>query len=259
MGSQSRKEDPAIVTRDLRRDFGDVTAVEGIDMTVERGTVYGFLGPNGAGKTTTIRMLTGLLHPSGGDARVCGVPVENRTELAERIGHLPESPPLYPELTAREQLTYMTDLRDLSDEANERATEMLDRFGLEADADRRIETYSTGMKKKVGITQALLHDPEVLFMDEPTSGLDPRAARTVREIIDDLTDREMTVLLSSHVLGVVEEIADEVGVLADGRLIEEARPEALVARVETGPAGDGEGATLEDAFLEITHDLAPET
>jgi ABC-2 type transport system ATP-binding protein len=259
MCPQSGGSDLAIETRGLSREFGDVTAVEDVDMTVEQGSVYGFLGPNGAGKTTTIRMLTGLLDPSGGDARVSGVPVDSRTELARRIGHLPESPPLYPELTAREQLTYMADLRGLPTEAHTRAEELLDRFGLAVDADRRIEEYSTGMKKKVGITQALLHDPEVLFMDEPTSGLDPRAARTVREMIDHLTERDMTVFLSSHILAVVEDIADEVGVLADGRLIAEAPPGELVAEVEAGPAGNGEGATLEDAFLEITRDLAPET
>jgi ABC-2 type transport system ATP-binding protein len=258
MSAQSTDE-LAIETRGLTREFGDVEAVKGIDMTVEPGSVYGFLGPNGAGKTTTIRMLTTLLQPTAGDAWVCGVPVENRDEVARRIGHLPESPPLYPELTAREQLTYMADLRGLSAEATSRAEELLARFGLASDADRQIEEYSTGMKKKVGITQALLHDPDVLFLDEPTSGLDPRAARTVRETLSDLADREMTVFLSSHILGVVEEIADEVGVLADGQLVAEGPPGELIEQAEAADGTDDEATTLEDAFLEITHDLAPET
>jgi ABC-2 type transport system ATP-binding protein len=174
------------------------------------------------------------------------------------VGYLPETPPLYEELSGHEQLAYMADLWGLPAAATDRADELLARFGMADDAGRRIDGYSTGMKKKLGIVQALLHEPDVLFLDEPTSGLDPRAARTVRETVAELADEEMTVFLSSHVLGVVEEIADRVGVLADGQLVAEGTPAELVDRVEA--ADDTvESASLEDAFLEVTHELAPET
>jgi ABC-2 type transport system ATP-binding protein len=252
------EDPPAVETEGLVREFGAVRAVDGLDLQVEPGTVYGFLGPNGAGKTTTIRMLTTLLTPTAGEARVMGVSVRDRETVTPHVGYLPETPPLYEELSGREQLAYMADLWDLPAAATDRADELLARFGMAEDAGRRIDGYSTGMKKKLGIVQALLHEPDVLFLDEPTSGLDPRAARTVRETVAELAAEEMTVFLSSHVLGVVEEIADQVGVLADGQLVAEGTPAELVDRVES--ADDTvEGASLEDAFLEVTHELAPET
>jgi ABC-2 type transport system ATP-binding protein len=252
------EDPPAVETEGLVREFGAVQAVDGLDLQVEPGTVYGFLGPNGAGKTTTIRMLTTLLTPTAGEARVMGVPVRDREAVTPHVGYLPETPPLYEELSGREQLAYMADLWGLPAAATDRADELLARFGMADDAGRRIDGYSTGMKKKLGIVQALLHEPDVLFLDEPTSGLDPRAARTVRETVAELADEEMTVFLSSHVLGVVEEIADRVGVLADGQLVAEGTPAELVDRVEA--ADDTvESASLEDAFLEVTHELAPET
>jgi ABC-2 type transport system ATP-binding protein len=252
------EDPPAVETEGLVREFGAVRAVDGLDLQVEPGTVYGFLGPNGAGKTTTIRMLTTLLTPTAGEARVMGVSVRDRETVTPHVGYLPETPPLYEELSGREQLAYMADLWDLPAAATDRADELLARFGMAEDAGRRIDGYSTVMKKKLGIVQALLHEPDVLFLDEPTSGLDPRAARTVRETVAELAAEEMTVFLSSHVLGVVEEIADQVGVLADGQLVAEGTPAELVDRVES--ADDTvEGASLEDAFLEVTHELAPET
>lgn len=218
----------------------------------KRGTVYGFLGPNGAGKTTTIRMLTGLLPPTSGAGRVAGVPVTDRKSLIDQIGYLPESPPLHEEFTGREQLEYHGGLRGMDPSTVESRTETLcDRFGLTADADSRIVTYSKGMRQKTGFIQAIMHRPAVVFLDEPTSGLDPRAARTVREVITDLAATGTTVFLSTHILPVVEELATEVGILAQGRLVAEGSPTELASRVETADHG-----SLEDVFIDVTDGTA---
>ena len=237
---------PAVETQGLRKEFGDSVALDGLDLRVERGEVYGFLGPNGAGKTTTMRLLTTLLRPTAGEAWVCGEPVADRDALSPHVGHLPERPPLYEELTGREQLRFAGELRGLSAaEADRRAEERFDRLGLAA-ADDRVSTYSTGMRKKLGIAQATLHDPDVLFLDEPTNGLDPRAARAVRDRLAALADDGTTVFLSTHVLPVVEEAADRVGLLDDGELVAEGPPETVTQRAE--------GGDLEDAFLALTRE-----
>lgn len=241
---------PAISATDLEKQYGDTVAVSGLNLSIPQGTVFGFLGPNGAGKTSTIRMLTTLTNPSGGQAKIAGHSIEDRPAVARHIGYLPEEPPLYDELTAREQLAYVAGLRDIpEDEATERVEDLLDRFDLTGDADDRISTYSKGMKQKTGIIQALMHEPTVVFLDEPTSGLDPRAARTVRETIADLASGDSTVFLSTHILPVVEAVADRVGVLYDGSLVAEGAPDSLTDRIDTGTE-----TSLEDAFLELTQD-----
>ena len=249
---------PAIDADGLTKRYGDETAVAELDLSIPSGTVYGFLGPNGAGKTTTIRMLTTLLRPSAGTARIAGESVADRDAVTPHLGYLPEEPPLFDELTGREQVEYVAGLRDLPDAAaSARIDELFARFDLTDDADRRIDTYSKGMKQKTGIVQAILHDPAVVFLDEPTSGLDPRAARTVRETIASLAADDTTVILSTHILPVVDELADTVGVLYDGRLVAEGSPADLKRRAE----GEGE-RSLEDAFLAVTDeggfDAAPE-
>jgi ABC-2 type transport system ATP-binding protein len=240
---------PAIETTSLTKRYGTTTAVEQLDLSVPDGTVYGFLGPNGAGKTTTMRILAGLTSPTSGSATVAGVPVTDRDSLRPHIGYLPEEPPLYEQATAYEQLEYVAGLRDLPEqETQDRIDELLDRLDLSpADAATRIADYSKGMRQKVAYVQAVLHDPDVAFLDEPTSGLDPRAARTIRDLISELTDEGTTVFLSTHILPVVEEVADTVGILYDGRLVAEDTPDQLTQRAETG-----ETRTLEDAFLELT-------
>lgn len=244
----------AIEARNLTKHFDDVIAVQDLDLSIDRGVVYGFLGPNGSGKTTTMRMLTSLTHSTTGEAQVMGVDIGDRREIGRRIGYLPEEPPLFDELTAREQLRHIAALHDLPpDEADERIRDYLDRFDLAGAADRRQEGYSTGMRKKVGLIQAILHDPPVIFLDEPTSGLDPRAARTVKDLIAELADHETTIFLSTHILSVVDELADVVGVLHDGRLVAEGAPTALKRRAESGEAG-----SLEDVFLTVTADHSEE-
>jgi ABC-2 type transport system ATP-binding protein len=237
----------AIEATGLRKEYGNVVAVDGVDLSVDRGAVFAFLGPNGAGKTTTMAILTGLTPPTAGRATVAGADVTDRDALRERIGYLPEEPPLFEEVTAYEQLDYVAGLRGLDDDARERADRLLSELGLAGDADERIDGYSNGMRQKAAFVQAAMHDPDVLFLDEPTSGLDPRAARTLRDTIADMADGGTTVFLSTHILPVAEELADVVGVLYDGRIVAEAPPGELVARTR-----DGAGGSLEDAFLELT-------
>jgi ABC-2 type transport system ATP-binding protein len=237
----------AIEAHGLTKQFDEVVAVDDLDLSIEPGTVYGFLGPNGSGKTTTMRMLTTLTRPTAGEARIMGLDVTDRNAVIDFIGYLPEEPPLFDELTAREQLHHMAALHDIpADVADDRIERYFDRFDLAA-ADRRIDGYSTGMRKKVGLIQAILHEPAVIFLDEPTSGLDPRAARTVKDLIAELADHETTIFLSTHILSVVDELADIVGVLHEGRLVAEGAPGELKRRAEEGTEG-----TLEDVFLAVT-------
>jgi len=248
MAPSERTTTTAIETDGLTKRYRDTAAVSDLRLRIKRGSIYGFLGPNGAGKTTTMGMLTTLTTPTSGTAHVAGGSITDRETVASHIGYLPEEPPLYDELTGREQLEYFAGLRDMApSRSEERITALLERFDLIDDADARVSTYSKGMKQKAGLIQALLHDPEVLFLDEPTSGLDPRAARTVRETIAELAAGDTTVFLSTHILPVVEELADTVGVLYDGELVAEGAPDALKERVESD-----EGSSLEDVFLEVT-------
>jgi ABC-2 type transport system ATP-binding protein len=240
----------AIETRGLTKRYGDVDAVVDLELAIPSGVVYGFLGPNGSGKTTTMRMLTTLTKPTRGEAFVAGDPITDRDSVIDHVGYLPESPPVFEELTARENLRYVAALHDIPrTEADEEIDAYLDRFGLAEAADRRVEGYSKGMRQKLGLIQAIVHEPDVVFLDEPTSGLDPRAARTVKDLIAELADRDGTIFLSTHILSVVDELADEVGVLHDGALVAEGSPDELKARAERT-----ESSTLEDAFLHLTED-----
>lgn len=239
---------PSIEATTLRKTYGNEVAVDDISLSIPTGTVYGFLGPNGAGKTTTMRLLTGLTQPTSGKVQICGITVEDRDQIASHVGYLPETPPLYDTFSAREQLDYVAELRDLSpDVASERIAAYLDRFDLAADADNHISTYSKGMKQKTAFIQSVLHDPDVLLLDEPTAGLDPRAARHIRESITEFADQGTTVFLSTHILPVVEAVADVIGVLFNGRLVAEGTPSSVKSRTEAGNE-----TSLENAFLEIT-------
>lgn len=245
-------EQLAITTDDLTKQYGNTTAVRDLNLAIPSGSIYGFLGPNGAGKTTTIRMLTALTQPTSGTGRIAGQLITDRKAIIPHIGYLPESPPIYEELTAREQLEYHGGLCDMEPaDIEERIETLLDRFDLTDAADNRTSTYSKGMKQKTGLIQALMHQPDVVILDEPTSGLDPRAARTVRDTITELAAGDTTVFLSTHILSVVEELATEVGILYDGVLVAEGPPDELTERMKT----DSE-STLEDVFLEVTTDDA---
>ena len=209
--------EPIVTTTDLTKRFGDRIAVDRVSLTVRRGEVYGFLGPNGAGKTTTLRMLLGLVRPTGGEATVLGQPPGAPDGLA-RIGALVEGPGFYPYLSGRDNLRVLARYAQLDDIAVEAALELVD---LTSRAGDRFKSYSLGMKQRLGVAAALLGDPELLILDEPTNGLDPTGMADMRDLLRTLADQGQTVLLSSHLLGEVEQICDRVGVIAGGRLLTE--------------------------------------
>lgn len=235
----------AIESDGLSKVYGNTTAVDKLSFSVPKGTVYGFLGPNGAGKTTTMRILTGLIEPTDGTAYIHGNPISDLKAIREHIGYMPERPPLHDYLTAAEQLEYAASIQKTpAADATGRATELLERFDLLDAKDEQISTYSKGMRQKVGLIQSVLHQPNVLFLDEPTSGLDPQSAKSMKETIASFAEEGMTVFLSSHILPVIDELADNVGVLHDGSLIAEESPKKLKNTAKAG--------SLEDAFIQIT-------
>jgi lantibiotic transport system ATP-binding protein len=208
----------AIETKDLRRTFGKVKAVDGLDLQVPSGTVYGFLGPNGAGKTTTIRTTIGLIKPDSGEIRIFGRSLrDDRLGTLRRIGSLVETPSLYPHLTGRENLEV---IRRLVGVEKAEIGRVLAIVNLEADAGRPVKGYSLGMKQRLGLAQALLRQPDLLTLDEPTNGLDPAGIREMRDLIGRLPkEHGITVFLSSHLLNEVEQMADYIGIVQSGRLL----------------------------------------
>ena len=215
--------EPSIVTRDLTKRYGGRAAVEGITLTVGRGEVYGFLGPNGAGKTTTLRMLLGLIRPTSGEATVLGAPPGDPAGLA-RIGALVESPAFYPYLSGRQNLRVLARYAGVPDA---RVAAVLETVDLADRAADKFSTYSLGMKQRLGVAGALLKDPALLILDEPTNGLDPRGMADMRDMIRRLGRGERTILLSSNLLGEIEQICDRACVIREGRLIAEDSVEAL--------------------------------
>jgi ABC-type multidrug transport system ATPase subunit len=207
-----------VETHDLTRRYGERLAVDRVSLTVRRGEVYGFLGPNGAGKTTTLRMLLGLITPTGGRATVLGGE-PGRPEVARRVGALVEGPGFFPYLSGRDNLRVLTRYRGLPDSA---ADAVLERVDLRDRGGDRFKSYSLGMKQRLGVAAALLGDPELLILDEPTNGLDPAGVAEMRTLVAALAAAGQTVLLSSHLLGEVQEICHRVAVINAGRLVIEA-------------------------------------
>ena len=211
----------AIETDRLRRQFGAVVAVADLSLSVRRGEIFGFLGPNGAGKTTSLKLLLGLLAPSGGGGSVLGAPLGERRVRA-RIGFLPEHFRFHASLTGRELLRIHGQLHGLRGPALERRIdELLVRVDLTDAEDRPLSDYSKGMTQRAGLAQALINDPELVFLDEPTSGLDPLGRLLVRDIIQELRERGTTVFLNSHLLGEVEATCDRVVFVREGRIVHE--------------------------------------
>ena len=224
---------------------GDVNAVDGLDLSVEDGELFVFLGPNGAGKTTSIKMCATLLQPTSGRVLVDGLDVvADSLQVRAGIGYLPENPFLYESLSGRQMLAFVGEARGMEPQRlQRRAHELLALLELDEAAEQPIRSYSHGMRKKVALAAALLHDPHVLLFDEPTSGLDPRSARVVKDLLLGLRDRGTTVFLSTHILEVAERMCDRAGIIQQGRLVAVGTMDELRA---------GRDASLEDIFLELT-------
>lgn len=206
----------AIAAGGLTRRFGEITAVNDVDLDIPTGGVVGVAGPNGAGKSTTIRMLLGLIEPSAGTGEVLGESIAHPERYADRVGALIENPAFLPNITARANVASMATLRGVP---AERIAEVLDVVGLTDRADDRVSSYSLGMKQRLGIAIALLPDPELLVLDEPTNGLDPAGIVEVRQLLRRLADEGRTVLVSSHLLGEIEAAADYLVVIRQGRIL----------------------------------------
>jgi len=255
------QEQPGTVltTYGLTKDFGALRAVDGLEMEVRRGDVFGFLGPNGAGKTTVIRLVLGLIHPTAGYAEVCGHRVPgDRQEALRHVGGFVDDPTFYPLMSARRNLRLLGSMAGPVSE--ERIDEVLEIVGLEDRAESRVGGFSHGMKQRLGIAQALLHAPELIVLDEPTSGLDPRGMKDVRELVRELGRGGTTVFLSSHLLHEVEQVCTRAAIIDRGRVVvqgpvSELRPEGLAVKVltddqgkaaETARTAFGAGAVSED-------------
>ncbi len=213
-------KDIILQVQDLKKYFGPLHAVDGVNLSVSRGQVYGFLGPNGSGKTTTIGMILGLIHPTAGSVTLFGEPVTPfKNKSLQRVGALVGAPSLVPFLSARQNLELLA--RQTPDLPSGRVTEILEIVGLVDAADRQAGRFSTGMKQRLGIASSLLHEPELLILDEPTNGMDPAGMHEIRNLITDLSYRGGTVFLSSHLLHEVEQICDRVAVLKKGKVVAE--------------------------------------
>ena len=221
--------DAILRTIGLTKRYGRLTALQDLDLEVPRGQVYGFLGPNGAGKTTTISLILGLIAPSGGHAEMFGL--DTRTHLSEalrRTGAILEGPSFYPHLSGRDNLRVWGALSGGVD--GRRLDEVLGLVGLQARGRDKVRTYSLGMKQRLGLAAALLHDPDLLVLDEPTNGLDPAGMREFRQLIKELGQMGKTVFVSSHLLGEVEQMCDHVGIVKGGRLLTQGSVAALLGR-----------------------------
>ncbi|HTY57176.1 MAG TPA: ABC transporter ATP-binding protein [Bacteroidota bacterium] len=235
-----------IIAEKLTKTFPGKDAVRELTFTVNKGEIVGFLGPNGAGKSTTVKMLTGMILPTSGRAEVAGFDViKQPLEAKKRLGYVPESGALFETLTGGEYLRFIADLHHLNREsAGRRADEFLDLFGMLPEKDQRLQEYSKGMKQKVLIAAALIHQPEVLFLDEPLNGLDANAALVFKEIIKRLSAQGITMLFCSHILDVVEKLCPRIIILNEGSIIAEGTPEKIAHQ-----AGE---KNLEEAFCKLT-------
>jgi ABC-2 type transport system ATP-binding protein len=239
---------PMISLRDAKKRYGKFAAVKGIDLDVYRGEIFGFLGPNGAGKTTTIRMVAGVLQPSEGRVIVGGDDLEKSPEAAKsRIGYIPDRPYLYEKLSGGEFLRFVAGLWGKEgDEVDARADRLLELFHLSQWKDELIESYSHGMRQKILISSALIHQPELIVVDEPLVGLDPRSARLLKDLFKTFVRNGGTVFLTTHTLEVAEALCDRIAIIDKGEILALGTMEELRAQSDAG------GAHLEDIFLKLT-------
>ncbi|MFQ5815468.1 MAG: ABC transporter ATP-binding protein [Candidatus Hydrothermarchaeaceae archaeon] len=231
----------------LTKRFGGLTAVDGLNIEVKRGELYGILGPNGAGKTTVVRILCGALKPTEGTVEINGLGIHKRPlEVKAMLGYLPEEPNFYERLTAREILRFFSRLYGVEHE--NRVDELLGMVGLLERGDSKIATFSKGMRQRLAIARALLHDPSVLVLDEPTMGLDPEGARSMRDFIAEQKG-EKTILMCTHYMNEAEELCDRIGIMNRGKLLAEGTSEQLKGMVKSGDGS--KGIDLEDVFVRL--------
>jgi ABC-2 type transport system ATP-binding protein len=231
----------------LVKKFGDLTAVNDISLTIARGEFFAVLGPNAAGKTTTIKLITGLLRPDSGTARICGFDIQSEPLAArQRLAYVPDFPFLYDKLNAWEFFRFIGQLFRIEPERiAKNGRELVDRFHLEEFAGRPLESLSHGTRQRIAIVSALLHDPEVFVVDEPMVGLDPQHARIVKDVLKERSLAGMTVLVSTHQLSIAEEMSDRIGIIHSGKLIAVGTREEL--RLKSGSSG-----ALEEVYLALT-------
>ncbi len=237
-----------IELKNLTKHFGKIVAVHRLNLTVSEGEIFGFIGPNGAGKTTTLRMMGGILAPTEGTVIIDGIDMANEPEKAkERVGFIPDRPFLYEKLTGIEFLRFTADLYGIGGgEFKEKAEKTLKQFSLDHWADELIESYSHGMKQRLIISAAILHDPKVIVVDEPMVGLDPAGIRMVKSLFRNLAQKGITVFMSTHTLGVAEDVCDRIGIIHKGLLIATGTIEELMSRAQIRE-GD-----LEEVFMILT-------
>lgn len=262
MGNPTRGQEPAIQTRGLSRSFGSFVAVNQLSLTVAPGTFLGFLGANGAGKSTTIKMLTGLLRPSAGQAQVLGHDLASDGVAAkQQVGVVPEELALHDRLKGSEYLTFVGRMYGMQrDVLQTRRGELLDWMDLAGEPERLIVDYSHGMKKKLALAGALIHDPRVLFLDEPFEGIDVIASRQIRGLLQTLLGRGVTIFLTSHVLEIVEKLCTHIAIIHRGELVAHDSLEALSAGVLVqGADGETRPRTLEEIFLGLVKAETSET
>ncbi|MEM6278259.1 MAG: ABC transporter ATP-binding protein [Verrucomicrobiota bacterium] len=238
-----------IEIENLSMRYGDLLALDQLNLTIEKGEFFAFLGPNAAGKTTTIKLLTGLMEPSEGEARICGFDIQKEgIEAKKRIGYIPDVAEFYDKLTPLEFMAFIADLFEVSEaQAREETPRLMEQFSLIPYGRQRIENLSHGTRQRLAIASALLHDPEVIIIDEPMVGLDPRNARVVKEELKARSQAGVTVFLSTHLLNVAQELADRVGIINNGRLL----ALGTVEEILSGATGKDD-LSLEEVFLEMT-------
>jgi ABC-2 type transport system ATP-binding protein len=239
-----------IELKDLTKRYSDIMAVDNINLFIPKGEIFGFIGPNGAGKTTTINMLGGILAPTSGTVAICGINMEEHPEKAKsKIGFIPDRPYLYEKLTGMEFLRFTADLYGVDEDAFLRkAREKLEMFSLTDRSDELIESYSHGMKQRLVMAAALLHDPEVIIVDEPMVGLDPVAINMVKDLFQRLAKQGVTVFMSTHTLKVAEDVCDRIGIIHKGSLI------ALGTAEDLKRDANAAEADLEQVFIRLTEE-----
>jgi ABC-2 type transport system ATP-binding protein len=248
-------DSPAIKLSGVRKEYGDMVAVERLDLEVEKGEILGLLGPNGSGKSTTIKMMMGLVKPTEGEVNILGIDaVKDPVGIKKLIGYVPESPRIYEFLTALEFLDLTGDLYGMAaGEKKQRIKEFIDAFGLEGREGDIINSYSDGMKQKTAIISALMHRPGLLLLDEPLRGLDPKSARIMKDLLHEMASHGVTTVMSTHTLEIAQAMCTRIAIMFNGRLL------AMGTMEELRQAASMPGSGLEDIFLKLTGtgDLTP--